>query len=465
MSKKFLCSLIALVAFVGFGCDGDGDDSNKPDCTGTVKKCDGNKLNQCVNGEWKLISTCTEGCDGQKLACNESLAKCTSNQDCASTPATPECNTLTGKCQAASSTNEFTPTPIPEGQSSTLNDPCDDKFVSSCINGGEDMLLCWNNVITQWSCDSCIAAGYNPDKPNEAKCVRNQAQRPNDVPETCVSGTSKAICASDGRGWVCGDKNTYYTSDNLNCTADKPCVLCDNGYVGCGITCNQTVERPANVPETCASGDPGICGSDGNAWICGDKNTYYTAAKFMCTADKPCKLCKNGYVGCGVVCNEDKVDCTATSEAACNAVCSEDKKTGYYWSKDKIAVMNCENADCNVTDGRVECGVADSDCTAESTSICLGACNEAKTEGYYWSNNKVNKLTCANADCNVSNNRVECGVLEACTPQSTAKCKGACKEDKTEGYFWSSNQLKTKTCSNADCTVSDTGFVSCGPQN
>ena len=406
MNKRFFLSLIALAAFVGFGCDEDSGSSNDTNCTNFAKQCVGNQLNQCVNGEWKTVSTCTSGCNAELLQCNEAVAKCTSGDDCSSTPATPECNMLTGKCQAASSIGDqdFTPTPIPEGQSTTLNDPCDDTYVSSCINGGEDMLLCWNNVITQWSCDSCIAAGYNPDKPNEAKCVRNAAQRPADVPETCEYKVSKAICASDGRGWVCGDSNTYYTSANLNCTADKPCVLCDNGYVGCGVTCNSAAERPADVPETCEyKVSSSLCASDGNAWICGNENTYYTGAKFKCTAEKPCKICKNGYAGCGITCNEDKAECTSSSTEACNGACSADKTEGYYWSNDKVVVLTCANADCNIaSNGYVNCGVADSDCTAESTSICKGACNADKTEGYYWSNNAIKKLTCANADCSVS---------------------------------------------------------------
>ncbi len=421
MNKKLIASIIAASALVGLGCDDDSDDDS---CKAGYSKCAQGVLSQCVNGKIKS-SSCGAGCNAQGTACNTTAQdRCISNNDCANKPATPECNLSTGVCQAKQVISDFTPTTIPAGQSKTLNDPCGDDYVSVCINGGEDMLLCWNNVVTQWSCDSCIAAGYNPEKPNEGKCVREKPKAPDDIPSSCVSGSSKGFCGSDGNGWVCGSDNTYYTTAKLTCSSEAPCVACDDGFVSCGGTCRSNT-RPSDIPSSCTYKiSKGLCGSDGNGWVCGSDNTYYTTAKLTCTSSSPCVACSNGFVQCGGTCKEDQSDCNASSSAACKASCKSDRSEGYYWSATEgLKTLSCAENNCTVSSsGYVSCGEATSNCTGSevTTGGEIGqCCNSSQYETTCTGTGKEAGKVCKNGavaywycndgvSCKVNNNKAYC---------------------------------------------------------
>ncbi|MBO4351448.1 MAG: hypothetical protein J6A01_10955 [Proteobacteria bacterium] len=102
-----------------------------------------------------------------------------------------------------------------------------------------------------------------------------------------------------------------------------------------------------------------------------------------------------------------------------------------------------------------------SECTATSTAQCDKACKADKSEGYYWYNDKLNVVTCANNDCYInSSNRVACESDDAptgtaCTAESTSKCDDACSADKLTRWYWNGTKVVEKKCKEATCVPED----------
>ena len=84
-------------------------------------------------------------------------------------------------------------------------DVCDrNSYTQTCINGGANALVCWNDKVTQWNCaGGCLDAGYDPAKPLQVKCLE-MGGNPGDVcdrnsyTQTCINGGANAlVCWND----------------------------------------------------------------------------------------------------------------------------------------------------------------------------------------------------------------------------------------------------------------------------
>ena len=140
----------------------------------------------------------------------------------------------------------------------------------------------------------------------------------------------------------------------------------------------------------------------------------------------------------------------------CNSCTLNSTSTYYCCDGDN---SKCEGSGSDLEECKME---KDADCAK-----CQVVCNSDKSAGFYCNTQtgKIGMKECAENSCTIDGNSVTCGKQvdnrEECNASSTAACKGACSADKKTGYYWS-KELKTQDCPNADCSVSASGYVSCG---
>ena len=338
-----------------------GDDGNAWFCgdngyyLSSKGKCKDKGLNciQCSNG----YVTCGEN---EESSCRQSSDVTTDNRP-EDIPATCAPNDP-AKCSAIDGNAWFCGD---NGYYLSNRGKCKEKGLN-CIECPNGYITCGSDV--ESSCNSSSTDPYN---------------RPADVPETCNKATDDAMCGSDGNAWFCGN-NGYYLSNKGKCAEQSlNCIECPNGYVTCGTdetsACNSggsTTQRPSNVPATCTKGtDKALCGSDGNAWFCGD-NGYYLSNKGKCAEQSlNCIACSSGYVTCGTdessACNSGSTTTQRPSNvpATCNkssdgGICGNDGNAwfcgdnGYYLSnKGKCAESGLQCITCR--NGYVGCGTSE----------------------------------------------------------------------------------------------------------
>ena len=356
------------------------------------------------------------------------------------------------------------------------NDKKDDNTPQMTCNGNV-LTVCANGSCNTKECPAGCTA-----KDGKASCNPVQVTRPADVPDTCNKQSSKSLCASDGNAWICTDENKYTTNSLLTCTPEKPCVACEDGTAGCGITCTSSLpSRPADVPATCDKcKDNGMCGSDKNGWLCGD-NGYYTTKALSCPPEKPCVNC-NGYIGCGIVCepprpaNVPETCVYGQSKGICDPtglyawIC--DKTTGKY------AVAN--SGRCSETKPCVVCddgyaGCAAPEDKAEFCKTCTDADNECfdnGTKAHVCSAGHLKTWSCATPCSKDANNKITCD--DGCAPQRPANVPATCDKCKDKGLcgsdgngwlcgdsgYYTTNAL---TCpADKPCVACEDGFVGCG---
>ena len=248
------------------------------------------------------------------------------------------------------------------------------------------------------NCIEC-SNGYVTCGTDEESSCRQDSEvttyvRPEDIPETCMPNDPAKCSAIDGNAWFCGD-NGYYLSSRGKCREKGlNCIECSNGYITCGTdeasSCNSgsttSYNRPSDVPATCNHAtDDAMCGSDGNAWFCGD-NGYYLSNKGKCVEQSlSCIECPNGYVTCGTdqdsACNSGSspTQRPANVPETCvkgtdPAICGVDGNAwfcgnnGYYLSnKGKCAEQSLRCIECS--NGYVTCGTdEDSACNSGSST-------------------------------------------------------------------------------------------------
>ena len=242
---------------------------------------------------------------------------------------------------------------------------CDETtYIPSCLNDGYNALVCYYGTIKEWGCVNHVCSV--DEETHKLTCVKKIDPPATNIPESCVKGESPAICGDDDNVYFCGDEGKYYVGGL--CNPLSPCVVCSNGYGGCGISCGGS-EKPADVPDTCEKGtSPAICASDGNAWFCGNTG-YYLNAKGTCTPDKPCKVCSNGYGGCGITCNDEgsgsEENCAATGgnpgdccvSDSYTPTCINGGANALICSSGKIKQWTCANSQCsyNADTNKVDC--------------------------------------------------------------------------------------------------------------
>ena len=488
MSKKLLASLIALTMVSAYACGGDDDKDDKgSSCTlGEISCVDGaTAIKVCNNkGEW-LDTTCS---DYKQDVPN---GVCQSN-NCVTSGTTPVGPTPTGDCTNGA---------------------------YQCT--GQDLYQCVNQA---WSKAKTCGANQECDATLQ-DCKDKETPGPGPQDEVCTKESYTPSCAADGlSGSYCGNKGTVVT---VTCTADKPCVnndgfiKCDDGSssgnleackmekdadcTACQVVCAAdnskgyycNTKTGKMVEKICANND---CSVDGNSLNCGSsssgggeactKESYTpscaadglsgsycgnkgTVVTVTCTADKPC-VNNDGFIKCDdgsssgnlEACKMEKdADCTA-----CQVVCAADNSKGYYCNTKtgKMVEKTCANNDCSVDGNSLNCGSSSSGggeaCTKESYTP---SCSEDGMSGSYCgSKGTVVTVTCTTEEpCNNNDGYISCkstvDTRPDCTASSTEVCKGACSADGKKGYYWN-KELKTQDCPDADCSVSASGYVSCG---
>ena len=436
MSKKLLAILVAF-STIGFcACSDDDDDNNNGggSCStvGAVQ-CSGDALQVCTNNGWTTSKTCAVGkCNAAAKKCDdEPTAVCTEGaQQCSAAGIPQKCINNAWVAQAACATG--TSCNALTGQCSPDSAPCTEG-AKDCNASGVPVSC----VSGKWVTGSACGTGTTC-KNGTCETVVVPSEIPADVKaqEPCTG----AVCGSDGNVYFCDkEAKTFYLDPSKGvCTSDKKCTVCSNGYGGCGITCNDnpgTTEIPADVKaqEPCTGA---VCGSDGNVYFCDKeaKTFYLDSSKGVCTSDKKCTVCSNGYGGCGITCNDNpgtsEIPADVKAQEPCTgAVCGSDgnvyfcdkeAKTFYLTSKgvctsDKICTV-CSNGygGCGITCN--DSGNTGETCTEENKH---GTCAADNATAKVCINGKYQTWTCAGNVCGTN----EDGTIN-CPKESTTECTG-----------------------------------------
>ena len=368
MSKKLLAILVAF-STIGFcACSDDDDDNNNGggSCStvGAVQ-CSGDALQVCTNNGWTTSKTCAVGkCNAAAKKCDdEPTAVCTEGaQQCSAAGIPQKCINNAWVAQAACATG--TSCNALTGQCSPDSAPCTEG-AKDCNASGVPVSC----VSGKWVTGSACASGTTC-KNGTCETVVVPSEIPADVKaqEPCTG----AVCGSDGNVYFCDKeaKTFYLDSSKGVCTSDKKCTVCSNGYGGCGITCNDnpgTTEIPADVKawEPCTGA---VCGSDGNVYFCDKeaKTFYLDPSKGVCTSDKKCTVCSNGYGGCGITCNDSGNTGETCTEENKHGTCAADNATAKVCINGKYQTWTCAGNVCGTNeDGTINC-------PKESTTECTG---------------------------------------------------------------------------------------------
>ena len=264
---------------------------------------------------------------------------------------------------------------------------CNDEYVDACNIStsqcvGTDILkLCGQSG--HWTTIKCKAPATCVDIGGRHACMTADELPDYTVGKDCDQTEFKQKCINEGlNALICQDSKV----------AQLDCVSCDsqsaNPNKPLEVNCAQidmTAKRPNDVPQYCNKAtDNALCGSDGNAWFCGETE-YYLSNKGKCK-DKNlnCIVCPSGYVTCGTdeesACHSDNTTerpsdipetCSEGDPAKCSAIdgnawfCGDN---GYYLSsKGKCREKNLNCIAC--PNGYVTCGTdEESACHANGPS-------------------------------------------------------------------------------------------------
>ncbi len=328
MKKSVLFILVILFAFSAIACD-ESNDENKTTSELTKVCKDANTLESCYKGQCSQ-QTCPAGCTKK----SETDAVC-NQQEVPRPENVPATCKLGDKGICGTDGNAW------------LCNPAEAKYYTTAA------LACTEAA----PCKVCSDGTAGCD----ISCPQVEKVRPANVPETCDKCVISGMCGDDHNGWLCGNDGTFYSPNNLTCPDDKPCVDCD-GYIGCGIVCDPP--KPANLPESCNAGDPGICDPSGlYAWTCDAKAG--TPGKYKlgnrCSEEKPCVKCDDGYVGCVAEADKDSFCHVCTNEE--NECYTDGSKATVCDSKyHHLKTWTCANNECSINE--------------DKTVNCPNACNK-----------------------------------------------------------------------------------------
>ena len=326
------------------GCDPMTGTCNTRECT--TNTCFGNRLMVCNDGKIVQTVDCPVGCNSMTGTCSCSVcgdnsmlpnpngdttiagASCdpstyygacsddfTKRYYCGNDKTVVEYNCNTG-CDPASLGNNGSKckaggSDLKEG--GNVGDACyRNTYKQTCINGGANALVCWDDKVTQWDCaGGCQDAGYDPAKPLQVNC-----------PKGASSGCTGDMVSTGGTaGESCCDAATYQVSC-INSNANA--LICSNGTVkqwDCAnsqcsvadnkVTCPQPgaeICDPATYVPTCESATLGHrCSSSGSVsnWTC-EKGICVVRTDGTCTkANSNCvdgrydtQKFANGFIEC-----------------------------------------------------------------------------------------------------------------------------------------------------------------------
>ena len=349
---------------------------------------------------------------------------------------------------------------------------------------------------------TCCAFGCSDDdsdscKTGEKRCDGNNAQ-------ICVNGNwSKGTPCADGcdkATGVCKDDNkpeACKTAGEKRCSG-KQLQECKDGnwskLEDCTGSCDEATKAckddggSGTTPEVGSPCDKStfqqVCINGGaNALVCWDDVVkQWNCANNDCkaNADKPLQvICAKGDTQ-PTTCTGEKVTTGGEEGACCDAAtyqvsCINDNANALICAKGAVKKWTCKDNICSVgSDNKVKCdnpngtgggsGTGDTDnledCTATSNAKCKVACNDDKSVGYYWNGNKseVGKRECPNKDCIIEGTSVKCAGAATCDQ------KPVCNEAGNKvTYCSSSSGLTDKDC--PQCYVDDDTFWCNGDQN
>lgn len=349
---------------------------------------------------------------------------------------------------------------------------------------------------------TCCAFGCSDDdsdscKTGEKRCDGNNAQicvNGNWSKGTpCANGCDKAtgVCKDDKKPEACT------TAGEKRCSG-KQLQECKDGnwskLEDCAISCDEATKAckkdggSDTIPEVGSPCDKStfqqVCINGGaNALVCWDDVVkQWNCANNDCkaNADKPLQvICAKGDTQ-PTTCTGEKVQTGGEEGACCDAAtyqvsCINENANALICAKGAVKKWTCKDNICSVgSDNKVKCdnpngtgggsGTGDTDnledCTATSNAKCKVACNDDKSVGYYWNGNKseVGKRECPNKDCIIEGTSVKCAGASTCDQ------KPVCNEAGNKvTYCSSSSGLTDKDC--PQCYVDDDTFWCNGDQN
>ncbi|MBQ9818437.1 MAG: thermonuclease family protein [Proteobacteria bacterium] len=266
-----------------------------------------------------------ENCTCIAAACDKSAATCAAEGksfDAAScTCITPSCTKSAATCAAegksfdaascsciAPSCTKSAATCAAEGKSfdaascSCIAPSCT-KSAATCAAEGKSFDAASCTCIAP-SCDksaaTCAAEGKSFDA---ASCACIKKSTPQPPLESCVYNVYPAVCV-ENVGFICGNQNEYYSSNQTRCSGGDKCVLCQSGYIGCSADadafCTSHKSTPVYDPNKCKAGHRRC---DGRKLISCD-GTAYTSLIQTCT------YCHDGEDGSDSFCASQKPACT-----------------------------------------------------------------------------------------------------------------------------------------------------------
>lgn len=379
---------------------------------------------------------------------------------------------------------------------------CSDDDSDSCKTGekrcdGNNAQICVNG---NWSkgtpcangCDKATGVCTDPKDPcttaGEKRCSGKQLQECKDgnwstlrvcevscdeATKACVNDPDPKECAPGVTDKDCtpacsADKATgYFWNSKTNAIGSKTCPNKDCYIDGTSVKCEKV--------ET--------CDKNSTKKTCVDANTVSFCNNNGEMQTKTCNSCTLNADSTYYCCDGDNSKCESTNKKCeeggteyCLKHCLDDGSKGYYYSKGAVVVVDCsEKNDCTInSQNYVVCkskdnagggsGTGDTDnledCTATSNAKCKVACNDDKSVGYYWNGNKseVGKRECPNKDCIIEGTSVKCAGASTCDQ------KPVCNEAGNKvTYCSSSSGLTDKDC--PQCYVDDDTFWCNGDQN
>ena len=256
---------------------------------------------------------------------------------------------------------------------------------------GDALQVCTNNGwTTSKTCavGKCNAAAKKCDDEPTAVCTEGAQQcSAAGIPQKCINNAwvAQAACAT---GTSCNALTGQCSPDSAPCTEGaKDCnasgvpVSCVSGKwvtgsaCASGTTCKngtcETVVVPSEIPADVKAQEPctgAVCGSDGNVYFCDKeaKTFYLDPSKGVCTSDKKCTVCSNGYGGCGITCNDSGNTGETCTEENKHGTCAADNATAKVCINGKYQTWTCAGNVCGTNeDGTINC-------PNESTTECTG---------------------------------------------------------------------------------------------
>ena len=359
------------------------------------------------------------------LYCDNGIVKqlfCSSCRDAGYDPAKP----LQVYCENGSGNSSD----LTEG--GNVGDSCSrSNYKSTCINNGKNALICWNDEVTQWDCDSCEDAGWNPEKPLDIKCTKDTPDiteggslgsecQADYYRQTCINGGANALVCVNGvvSQWDCADNNCTAAGYNpeqplrVNCPMPVP-----EGCVSTAGTPNVDCCVGSNYQVSCINGNANalVCVSGTvREWACADNVCSITNNLVNCPKPQPTCVTSGGNPG--DCCDEETYENTCISDNANALVCLNGK----------IKKWTCADSHCAVTNNEVDCPKPDnggSDCVTIGGTVgdCCKynsytpSCINSNANALVCAQGKIKQWDCADHTCSVEGKSVYC-------PEDTQAC-------------------------------------------